>query len=175
LILAGCAAARRQAVRDRLPRVPEPDRPLASSLSDADLIVAGQLVAVEEADAYEPFGGFTFGPPGAKVVVPMAYNGELRVDSTLYGAARGTLRITFFAPRGTRGPGTGTTAVWVLHRRTLWRLRQCRERQALTSTACPYDLGWALDSDEDIRRLEEWPRLRSILETLGLAPQAPTE
>ena len=48
--------------------------------------------------------------------------------------------------------------------------RQCSERQSLTSTACPYDIGLALDSDDDVRPLAEWPRLRAVLGTLRPNP-----
>ncbi|HYK83171.1 MAG TPA: hypothetical protein VEU55_08515 [Gemmatimonadales bacterium] len=160
----------RQAARDRLPLVPGPQRLVAENLIDADRVVAGQLEQVEEADEYEPLGGITFGLFGAKVVVPLAYNGTLRVDSTLLGHAASTLAITFFAPRGAVTPQPGQVAIWVLHRRALWRLERCSEQQALTSAACPYDVGLALDSDEDIRPLAEWPTLRDLVRTLELSP-----
>jgi hypothetical protein len=173
IAVAGCAGGANRAVRDRLALVPAPDRPLGEHLIDADRVVAGRLLRVEHADEYEPLGSLVVGLFGAKVVVPAAYNGELRVDSTLFGKASSTLWVTFFAARGARIPQPGDTAIWVLHRRVLWRLQQCSERQSLTSTACPYDVGLALDSDDDVRPVAEWPRLRAVVATLRPSPGAP--
>ena len=105
---------------------------------------------------------------GNKTVAPLAYTATIRVDSTLLGQPRGTLWVTFFAPRGARTPAAGTSAIWVLHRRALWRLQRCAEQQGFTSTACPYDIGLALDSDDDVRPVDEWPRIRAILRALRL-------
>jgi hypothetical protein len=173
IAILGCAGSSTRAARERLALVPAPDRPLGERLIDADRVVAGRLLRVEKASEYEPLGSIVFGLFGAKVVVPSAYNAELRVDSTLLGKARPTLWITFFAARGARIPQPGDTAIWVLHRRVLWRLQQCGERQSLTSTACPYDIGLALDSDDDVRPVAEWPRLRAVLGTLRPSPGAP--
>jgi len=173
IAIAGCAGGATRSVRDRLALVPAPDRPLGERLIDADRVVAGRLVRVEDADEYEPLGSIVFGLFGAKVVVPAAYNGELRVDSTPLGKTGSTLWVTFFAARGARIPQPGDTAIWVLHRRVLWRLQQCSERQSLTSTACPYDVGLALDSDDDVRPIAEWPRLRAVLANLRASPGAP--
>ena len=175
ILLAGCANAARQAARDRLPQVPAADRPLGERLVDADRIVAGRISQVEEASEYEPLGSIVFGLFGSKVVLPAAYSADLRVDSTLLGGARSMLRITFFAPRGAPVPQAGDAAIWVLRRRPLWRLQRCSEQQSLTSAACPYDIGLTLDSDDDIRPIAEWPRLRAVLRTLRLGPASSTE
>jgi hypothetical protein len=148
--------------------VPEPDRLLGENLIDADRVVAGRLEDVDEAVEYERLGGLFLGLFGDKVVAPLAYTALIRVDSTLLGHPRGTLGVTFFAPRGARTPAAGTTAIWVLHRRVLWRLKRCSEQLGFTSTACPYDIGLALDSDDDVRPLDEWLRIRGILRTLRL-------
>ena len=166
IAVAACAGGASRATRNRLALVPAPDRPLGERLIDAERVVAGRLLRVENADEYEPLGSIVFGLFGAKVVVPAAYNAELHVDSTLLGKAGSSLWITFFAARGARIPQPGDTAIWVLHRRVLWRLQQCSERQSLTSTACPYDMGLALDSDDDVHPVAEWPRLRAVLRTL---------
>jgi len=91
--------------------------PLGERLIDADRVVAGRLLRVENADEYEPLGSIVFGLFGAKVVVPAAYNAELRVDSTLLGKAGSSVWITFFAPaapasrsRATRRSGCCTAA-----------------------------------------------------------------
>jgi len=170
IALAACAGGANRTTRDRLALVPAPDRSLGERLIDADRVVAGRLLRVERASEYEPLGSIVIGLPGAPVTVPAAYNGELRIDSTLVGEGGASLWMTFFAARGARTPQPGDTAIWVLHRRVLWRQRQCSERQSLTSTACPYDIGLALDSDEDVRPLAEWPRLRAVLGTLRPNP-----
>jgi len=109
-----------------------------------------------------------FGAGGTKATVALAYSGEIRVDSTLVGRADRMLHVTFFAPRGSAIPRQDTTAIWILHRRVLWRLKECAERQSVTSTACPSDQGLALDSNSDVRPLAEWPRLQALIGTLGL-------
>jgi hypothetical protein len=171
--IVGCGGAAQQAARARLPLVPAPDRVLGERLIDADRVVAGRLLRVEEASEYEPLGSIIFGLFGAKIVIPAAYTAELRVDSTLLGRTRPTLWITFFAARGARIPQPGDTAIWVLHRRVLWRLQRCSEQQSFTSTSCPYDVGLALDSDDDIHPVAEWPRLRAVLRTLRPSPGTP--
>ena len=170
IALAACAGTAKQVARDRLSLVPARDRVLGENLIDAEHVVAGRLVAVDEAFEYERLGGLILGLFGNKAVVPLAYNAQVRVDSTLLGRPRGALSITFFAPRGARIPAKGEAAIWVLHRRVLWRLNRCSEQQGFTSTGCPYDIGLALDSDDDVRPLDEWPRIRDVLRTLGLAP-----
>ncbi len=151
IALAACAGAAKRVARDRLSLVPARDRILGENLIDAEHVVAGRLVDLDEAFEYERLGGLLLGLFGNKAVVPLAYNAEVRVDSTLLGHERGTLSITFFAPRGARIPAQGETAIWVLHRRVLWRLQRCSEQQGFTSTGCPYDIGLALDSDDDVR------------------------
>ena len=168
LVGSACGPAARQAARDRLPLVPQPDRLLGENLIEADRVVAGRLDDVEEAVEYERLGGLFLGLFGNKTVAPLAYTATIRVDSTLLGQPRGTLWVTLFAPRGARTPAAGTSAIWVLHRRALWRLQRCAEQQGFTSTACPYDIGLALDSDDDVRPVGEWPRLRAILRALRL-------
>ena len=164
-VLAACATTSRQISPDRLAALPESDRELAESLLDAEQVVAGRLVQVAEAPEYERLGQLVFGAGGTKATAALAYTGEIRVDSTLVGRPERALHITFFAPRGTAIPRQDTTAIWILHRRVLWRLRECAERQSVTSTACPSDNGLALDSDSDVRPLAEWPRLRSLVGT----------
>ena len=167
---AACATATRQLPidrSDRLASVPAPDRELAESLLDAEQVVAGRLVQVAEAEEYERPGELVFGIAGAKAPAARAFRGELRVDSTLVGPAARTLHITFFASRGAAIPRQDTTAVWVLHRRTLWRLKECAERQAVTSTGCIADQGLALDSDSDVRPLADWPHLKSLIAALS--------
>src|SRR5260370_41307999 len=78
------------------------------------------------------------------------------------------LRITFFAAGGAKIPRQDSTALWVLHRHTLWRLKECAERQAVTSTGCIADQGLALDSDSDVRPLADWPHIQSLVATLRL-------
>ena len=173
IAVVACAGGANRAARARLALVPAPDRLLGERLIDADRIVAGRLLRVEQASEYEPIGSIVFGLFGAKVVIPSAYSAELHVDSTLLGRAGPTLWITFFAARGARIPQRGDTAIWVLHRRILWRLQQCSEQRSLTSTACPYDVGLALDSDDDVRPVAEWPRLRAVLGTLRRSPGVP--
>ncbi len=170
LALAGCGAAKHSAARDRVALVPEPERPLAQRLVDADRVVAGELLEVQEALEYEPLGSIRLGLGGTKAVVPLAYNAKLRVDSTLWGRSGATVWFTFFAPQGAGIPQPGRKAIWLLHRRALWRLKQCSEQQSLTSAACPYDVGLAVDSDDDIRPPDEWPGLRALARTLGLSP-----
>lgn len=166
---AACATATPQvSTTARLERVPAPDRELAESLLDAEQVVAGRLVQVAEAAEYERPGELVFGIAGAKAPATLAFKGELRVDSTLLGPAARTLHITFFAARGAKIPRQDSTAIWVLHRRTLWRLKECAERQAVTSTGCTADQGLALDSDSDVRPLADWPHLQSLIATLGL-------
>ncbi|HLB82176.1 MAG TPA: hypothetical protein VJJ54_03730 [Gemmatimonadales bacterium] len=167
-LVAACATATQQISADRLSAVPESDRELAESLFDADQVVAGRLVQIAEAQEYERPGQLVFGAAGTKATAALAYTGDIRVDSTLLGRADRMLRITFFAPRGAAIPRQDTTAIWILHRRVLWRLKECAERQSVTSTACPSDNGLALDSNADIRPLADWPRLRSLIGTLGL-------
>jgi hypothetical protein len=170
LALARCGGATRAAARDRVALLPEPERPLAQRLVDADRVIAGRLLQVEEALEYEPLGSIRLGLGGNKAVVPLAYNAKLRVDSTLWGRSGATEWFTFFAPQGAGIPQPGRTAIWLLHRRALWRLKQCSEQQSLTSAACPYDVGLAVDSDDDIRPVDEWPGLRALARTLGLSP-----
>ena len=163
-----CVPAARQAARGRLQLVPQPDRLLGENLIDAERVVAGRLADVDEAVEYERLGGLFVGLFGDTAVAPLAYTARIQVDSTLLGRPSGTLWVTFFAPRGVRTPVAGTTAIWVLHRRVLWRLKRCAEQQSFTSTACPYDIGLALDSDDDIRPSDEWLRIRAILRALRL-------
>ena len=120
------------------------------------------------AERLEVPAGLVFGAGGTKATAALAYSAEIRVDSTLVGRSGPTVPITFFAPRGAAIPRQDTTAIWILHRRVLWHLKECAERQSVTSTACPSDNGLALDSNSDIRPLAEWPRLRALVGALGL-------
>ena len=159
----------------RLAVVPEADRPLGAALLDAERVVAGRLMTVARAPEYEPLGVFNFSGPGAQQGgAALAYAATLRVDSTLFGGQGPSVGFTFFAPKNAPIPHPDSSAIWVLHRRTLWLLRRCSEIQSLTSAACPYDVGLALDSDADVRPLADWPRLAALARTLGLgsAPHA---
>jgi len=169
-LVAACATAAKQISPGRLSALPESDRELAESLFDAEQVVAGRLVQVAEAQEYERPGQLVFGAGGTKATAALAYSAEIRVDSTLVGRSGRTVPITFFAPRGAAIPRQDTTAIWILHRRVLWRLKECAERQSVTSTACPSDNGLALDSNSDIRPLAEWPRLQALIGVLGLDP-----
>ncbi len=170
-LLAACPGATTKPIpADRLAAVPETDRELAESLFSAEQVIAGRLVQVAEAQEYERPGQLVFGGGGTKATVALAYSGEIRVDSTLVGRADRMLHVTFFAPRGAAIPRQDTTAIWILHRRVLWRLRECAERQSVTSTACPSDNGLALDSNSDVLPLADWPRLQALVGTLGLGP-----
>ena len=170
-LLAACPGPTTKPIpADRLAAVPEADRELAESLFTAEQVVAGRLVQVAEAQEYERPGQLVFGGGGTKATVALAYSGEIRVDSTLVGRADRMLHVTFFAPRGAAIPRQDTTAIWILHRRVLWRLRECAERQSVTSTACPSDNGLALDSNSDVLPLADWPRLQALVGTLGLGP-----
>ena len=73
------------------------------------------------------------------------------------------LYVTFFAPRGNRIPTVGESAIWIAHRRQLWRLAQSAQY------GTPYDIGLALDSDDDIRPVGEWPWLRAVAQKLQLS------
>lgn len=168
LIVVGCGNPARRLARERLELVPQPDRPLGETLIGADQVVAGTLVRLRNADEYEPLGGLLGNLLNRGDRPPEAYQAEILVDSTLLGAAAHRVWITFFAPKGNSIPQKGLTAVWVLRWRVLWRLRRCSEMAALTATACPYDLGLALDSDDNVRPLEDWPRIGELLRRLGL-------
>jgi hypothetical protein len=171
-LLAACPGATTKPIpAARLAAVPEGDRELAESLYDAEQVVAGRLVSVSEAVEYERPGQLVFGVQGSKAVAALAYKGVLRVDSTLLGPAARTLEIFFFAAPKAAIPKEDTTGIWVLHRRVLWRLKECAERQSVTSTACPSDPGLALDSNDDVRPLAEWPHLRSLVDALGLGAE----
>src|SRR5260370_17617646 len=74
LALAGCGAAKHSAARDRVALVPEPERPLAQRLVDADRVVAGELLEVQEALGYEPPGSIRLGLGGTEAVVPRPPN-----------------------------------------------------------------------------------------------------
>jgi len=171
-LLAACPGPTTKPIpAERLAAVPAAERELAESLFDAEQVVAGRLVQVAEAPEYERPGQLLFGAGGTKATVALAYSGEIRVDSTLVGRPDRMLHVTFFAPRGTAIPRQDTTAIWILHRRVLWRLKECAERQSVTSTACASDNGLALDSNSDVRPLAEWPHLRSLVDALGLGAE----
>lgn len=167
-LVAACAAAIKPIPVERLAALPESDRALAESLFDAEDVVAGRLVRVAEAVEYERPGELVFGVAGSKASANLAFRGEVRVDSALVGRSNGTLFVTFFAARGAAIPRQDTTAIWIMHRRVVLRLKECAEHQAVTSTACPSDNALALDSNGDIRPLAEWPHLQALVNALGL-------
>jgi hypothetical protein len=173
ILVGGCAHAAGDTAVTRLQLVPEADRPLGEILLHADRVVAGRLLTVERAERYEPIGQFNFGGTGSEHGgTPQAYDGKLQVDSTLVGSVGRTVSFTFFAPKGAPIPRPDTTAIWVLHRRTLLLRQRCSEIQSMTSATCPYDVGLALDSDVDVRPLTDWPRLVALARTLGLEAAA---
>ena len=163
-LLAACAASSSE-WQERLTVLPAAgDRLIGERLIDAQYVVAGRLEHVERADLYEPHGGWLmrmlFHDQGA----PEAYEAKIQVDSVLKGGgAPKRLYVTFFAPRGNRLPTVGEDAIWIAHRRQLWRLAQSAQY------GTPYDIGLALDSDDDIRRVGEWPWLRAVAQKLQLS------
>jgi len=163
-LLAACAASSTE-WQERLTVLPAPgDRLIGERLIDAQYVVAGRLEHVERADLYEPHGGWLmrmlFHDQGA----PEAYEAKIQVDSVLKGGgAPKRLYVTFFAPRGNRLPTVGEDAIWIAHRRQLWRLAQSAQY------GTPYDIGLALDSDDDIRPVGEWPWLRAVAQKLQLS------
>jgi len=95
---------------------------------------------------------------------PEAYEAKIAVDSVLVGGGQPKrLWVTFFAPHGNRIPAIGASAIWIAHQRQLWRFAQA----SLYGT--PYDIGLALDSDDDIRPVGEWPLLRAVALKLQLS------
>lgn len=165
-LAAGCSGG--SAVRDRLVLLPHPpDRLLGEQLIEARYVVAGTLVKLEDADAYEPRAGWLMRALLSEERPPEAYEATIAVDSVLKGSGRPKrLYVMFFAPQGNLIPTPGTNAIWFAHRRQLWRLAQS------TYYGTPYDVGLAFDSDDDIRPLGEWPRLRDIARRLE-PPQEP--
>jgi len=146
--------------REGLALLPEKsDRVLGELLLDAHAVVAGTLVKVEDAWVYEPLGGWLMGIlTGA--ASPNAYEATIAVDSVLKGGRPKRLYVVFFAPPGNRIPQVGMTALWLAHRRQLWRFAQ------KSQYGVPFDVGLAFDSDDDIRPLADWPRLAAIARTL---------
>lgn len=163
-LLTACAAAR-SVWRDRLTLLHKPaDRVLGERLIDAQYVVAGKVDKVERADLYEPRGGWLMRAllhePGA----PEAYEAKIAVDSVLVGGGQPKrLYIVFFAPKGNRIPAVGQNAIWIAHRRELWRLAQASQY------GTPSDVGLALDSDDDVRPVDEWPVLRAVAQQLQLS------
>src|SRR5213592_3764478 len=95
---------------------------------------------------------------------PDAYEAKIAVDSVLVGGGQPKrLYITFFAPHGNRIPTVGENAIWIAHQRQLWRFAQA------TVYGAPYDIGLALDSDDDIRPVGEWSLLRTVALKLQLS------
>ncbi len=95
---------------------------------------------------------------------PDAYEAKIAVDSVLVGGGQPKrLYITFFAPHGNRIPTVGEDAIWIAHQRQLWRFAQA------TVYGAPYDIGLALDSDDDIRPVGEWSLLRTVALKLQLS------
>ena len=163
-LLAACAGS--SARTDRLPVVlPVPgDRVVGERLIDAQYVVAGRLEKLERANRYEPHGGWLArllfhddGPPDA-------YEARIQVDSVLKGGGQPKrLYVTFFAPPGNRIPAVGLSAIWIAHRRQLWRFADA------SMYGTPYDIGLALDSDDDIRPPGDWPWLRTLAQKLALS------
>ncbi len=160
-LLAACATATASNRRARLTALPAPsDRIIGERLVDAHYVVAGRLVQVERAWVYEPLGGWLMRAlfhDGA----PEAYEAKIQVDSVLLGGGQPKrLYVMFFAPKGNHIPPVGSDAIWIAHERQLWRLSQ------RSMYGAPYDIGLALDSDDDIRPVAEWSRLADIARRL---------
>ncbi|HYU01552.1 MAG TPA: hypothetical protein VEK85_14325 [Gemmatimonadales bacterium] len=164
-LLAACAGGSSQWQRERLTALPRPgDRILGERLIDAQYVVAGRIVDVERAILYEQRGGWLMRALFHDEGTPEAYEAKIAVDSVLVGGGQPKrLYVTFFAPHGNRIPEIGASAIWIAHQRQLWRFAQ----GSLYGT--PYDIGLALDSDDDIRPVGEWPLLRAVALKLQLS------
>jgi len=137
---------------------------LGERLIDAQYVVAGKLDKVERADLYEPRGGWLMRALLHEAGAPEAYEAKIAVDSVLVGGGQPKrLYIVFFAPKGNRIPEVGQNAIWIAHRRELWRLAQASQY------GTPSDVGLALDSDDDVRPVDEWPALRAVAQQLQLS------
>jgi len=150
---------------DRLTLLPASrDRILGERLIDAQYVVAGKVEKVERANLYEQRGGWLMRALFRDEGPPDAYEAKIAVDSVLVGGGQPKrLYITFFAPHGNRIPTVGEDAIWIAHQRQLWRFAQA------TVYGAPYDIGLALDSDDDIRPVGEWSLLRTVALKLQLS------
>jgi hypothetical protein len=164
-LLAACASSSQW--RDRLPLLPaQGDRTIGERLVDAHYVVAGTLMHVERVQMYEARGGLLMRMLLQDAGPPEAYEAKIQVDSVLKGGGQPErLYVMFFAPRGNRIPPVGSSAIWIAHQRQLWRLAQS------TLYGTPYDIGLALDSDDDVRAINEWPRLVEIARRLEPPPE----
>jgi hypothetical protein len=164
-LLTACASSSQW--RDRLPLLPAPgDRTIGERLVDAHYVVAGTLMHVERVQMYEARGGLLMRMLLQDAGPPEAYEAKIQVDSVLKGGGQPErLYVMFFAPRGNRIPPVGSSAIWIAHQRQLWRLAQS------TLYGTPYDIGLALDSDDDVRAITEWPRLVEIARRLEPPPE----
>jgi hypothetical protein len=163
-LLVACASTSDS--RNRLPVVlPAPgDRIIGERLVDAQYVVAGRLVHVQRMNRYERLGGWLARLLAHDEGPPEAYEAKIQVDSILKGGGQPKrLYVTFFAPRGNRIPPVGLSAIWITHRRELWRLAEA------SMYGTPYDIGLALDSDDDIRPPGDWPWLREVAQKLQLS------
>jgi len=152
-LLAACAAGSSQ-WHDRLTLLP----------ASRDRILAGKVEKVERANLYEQRGGWLMRALFRDEGPPDAYEAKIAVDSVLVGGGQPKrLYITFFAPHGNRIPTVGEDAIWIAHQRQLWRFAQA------TVYGAPYDIGLALDSDDDIRPVGEWSLLRTVALKLQLS------
>ncbi|OLB46687.1 MAG: hypothetical protein AUI13_18565 [Gemmatimonadetes bacterium 13_2_20CM_2_69_23] len=164
-LLASCATGSSQWAHDRLTLLPASrDRILGERLIDAHYVVAGRLEKVERANLYEQRGGWLMRALFRDEGPPDAYEAKIAVDSVLVGGGQPKrLYVTFFAPHGNRIPTVGENAIWIAHQRQLWRFAQA------TVYGAPYDIGLALDSDDDIRPVGEWSLLRTVALKLQLS------
>ncbi|HYT72670.1 MAG TPA: hypothetical protein VEK78_14890 [Gemmatimonadales bacterium] len=162
-LFAACAGS--PALKDRVTLLPTPgDRILGERLIDAHYVVAGTLLHVERATLYEPLGGWLMRALLQEDGPPEAYEAKIQVDSVLKGGGQPKrLYVVFFAPHGNQLPAVGMSAIWIAHRRQLWRLAQS------SHYGTPSDVGLALDSDDDIRPLDEWSQLRAVAQRLQLS------
>jgi hypothetical protein len=163
-LLAACATGA-TGWRDRLTLLPTTgDRVLGERLIDAQYVVAGRLIGIHRASVYEPHGGWLMRALFHDAGSPDAYEAKIVVDSVLVGGSQPKhLFVTFFAPEGNRIPTVGKSAIWIAHRRQLWRLSQA------SSYGTPSDIGLALDSDDDVRPMDEWSQLRTVAQKLRLS------
>jgi len=125
------------------------------------LFLRGELVKVERAEQYEPVCNAISRALSHCEDAPRAYDALIVADSAIGKKSPRREWVMFFAPAQHRIPRVGWYAVWVLQRRELWRLAECRGVYG-----CPSENGWALDSDDAIRPAGDW---RKVVDSLRAA------
>src|SRR5438105_1800873 len=163
--LASACTGWAQAAHGQVTPVPASrDRKLGGRVIEAHYVVAGRLEKVDRANLYGQRGGWLMRALFRDEGPPDASEAKIAVDSVLVGGGQPKrLYITFFAPHGNRIPTVGENAIWIAHQRQLWRFAQA------TVYGAPYDIGLALDSDDDIRPVGEWSLLRTVALKLQLS------